>query len=147
MLEIRYDKSTKQLTGWWATRHGNHDVKLQNRPNEAIVTLDIPIPDEPLEAWLYDEPTSSLIPNPAYELPQPPRSTHVSVLEDVDQAKVRPARVRRTWEGNDYYYDCFASEVVKDQWLAGTLQVGDHVLVHFDDVDEQIIIAKVFKSW
>ncbi len=46
MLEIRYNKTTKELTGWWGDRHGNYEVKLKNRPDEAMVLLDIPIPDK-----------------------------------------------------------------------------------------------------
>ena len=71
MLEIRYNKNTKELTGWWGNRFGNHEVKLKNRPDEVIIELDIPIPDKPLRAWLYDETTQALIPNLAYV--EPPR--------------------------------------------------------------------------
>lgn len=76
-----------------------------------------------------------------------PHSTHLSVLEAVDTAKARPARIKRVWEGRDYFYDCFVTEIVKDQYVAGDIVVGDYVLVHFDDIGEQIVTAKVFKSW
>ncbi|GAI17015.1 unnamed protein product, partial [marine sediment metagenome] len=66
MLEVRYNKDTKEITGWWGTRHGNHEIKLKNRPDEAIAMLNIPIPDKPLAAWLYDEATQSLVDNPTY---------------------------------------------------------------------------------
>jgi len=79
--------------------------------------------------------------------PEPPHSTHISVLTAVDVSKARPAQVKRKWEGKDYYYDCFVTETVKDQYQAGNIQVGDYVLVHFDDIGEQIVTAKVFKSW
>lgn len=69
MLEIRYNKSTKVLTGWWGDRFGNHEVKLKNRPDEAMAMLAIPIPDKPLGAWLYDG--KSLVPNPSYIEPIP----------------------------------------------------------------------------
>lgn len=71
MLEIRYDTITKELTGWWASRFGNHEAKLRDRPDEAIVALDIGIPEKPLEAWLYDEAGESLQPNPDYIEPEP----------------------------------------------------------------------------
>ena len=71
MLEIRYNKTTKELTGWWGDRHGNHDVKLKNRPNGAMALLDIPTPDKPLDALLYDG--DKLIPNPGYIEPEPSR--------------------------------------------------------------------------
>ena len=78
---------------------------------------------------------------------EPPRSTHISVLEAIDALKARPARIRRVWEGESYYFDCFVTETVKDQYIAGDIQVGDYMLVHFDDIGEQIVIAKVYKSW
>lgn len=79
MLEIRYSTITKELTGWWGNRHGNHKIKLKNRPDEAIVMLDIPIPDKPLGAWLYDKATESLVPNPDYIEPTPPRDLAAEV--------------------------------------------------------------------
>jgi len=69
MLEIRYNKSTKEITGWWGSRHGNQDVKLKNRPDEVMIILDVAIPDKPSEAWLYDEATESLVSSPAFSEP------------------------------------------------------------------------------
>ncbi len=79
--------------------------------------------------------------------PEPPRSTHISVLEAVDPAKARPAKIKRVWEGRDYFYDCFVTQTVKDQFVAGDVAVGDYVIVHFDDIGEQIVTAKAYKSW
>ena len=81
MLEIRYNTQTKKVTGWWGNRHGNHRTKLKNRPWDAIVMLGIPIPDKPLEAWLYDGKT--LIPNPDYVEPEPPRD----LIAEIDNLK------------------------------------------------------------
>ncbi len=83
MLEIRYIRDTKELTGWWGDRHGNHDVKLKNRPDEAMAMLDIPIPDKSLDAWLFDG--KKLTPNPAYVEPEPPRD----LLAEIDELKAR----------------------------------------------------------
>lgn len=85
MLEIRYNKNTKTLTGWWGSRFGDHKVKLKNRPDEAIAELDIPIPSKALDAWLYDEVTQSLLPNPDYVEPEPPRD----LAAEIDQLKAR----------------------------------------------------------
>lgn len=79
--------------------------------------------------------------------PEPPRSTHLSILEAVNTGQLKPARIKRVWEGRDYFHDCFVTESVKDQFVAGDVKVGDYVLVHYDDMGEQIVIAKVFKSW
>ena len=79
MLEIRYNNNTKELTGWWGNRHGNHDVKLRKRPNEKIALLDIPISDKPLEAWLCDG--KKLMPNPDYVEAEPPRDLEAEIDE------------------------------------------------------------------
>lgn len=147
MLEVRYNTVTKEITGWWGDRFGNHEVKLKDRPNEAIVMLNIPVPAQSSEALLYDEVTQTLIPNPSYRFPEPPRSSHISVLAAVDAAKARPARIKRVWEGRNYFYDCFATQTVKDEFVAGKIAIGDYVIVHVDDMGEQIVTAKVWKSW
>ena len=71
MLEVRYNTDTKQLTAWCGDpdSFGNLD---RGRGEEAIVVLDIPIPDKPMEALLYDEATQTLIDNPDYVEPEPP---------------------------------------------------------------------------
>ncbi len=79
MVEIRYNKIAGELTGWWANRFGNHEVKLKNRPGEAIVMLNIPLPDRKLYDWLYDETTKSLIPNPNYIEPAKNRDAFAEI--------------------------------------------------------------------
>ena len=81
MLEIRYNKNTKELTGWWGSRFGNWDIKLKNRPDEAMAEFDIPIPDKPLGAWLCDG--MKLAPDPSYTEPLPPRD----YLAEIDKLK------------------------------------------------------------
>lgn len=81
MLEVRYNKTTKELTGWWSSRHGNHEVKLRNRPDERMAMLDIPVPDKDLEAWLYDKVNRKLMPNPNYIEPKPPRDLEAEIDE------------------------------------------------------------------
>jgi|GEM_PF-5716078 len=76
-----------------------------------------------------------------------PRSTHVSVLTAVNASAVRPATIKRVWEGNDYFFDCFVTQTVRDEYVEGKIELGDFVLVHFDDVGEQCVTSKVFKSW
>ena len=76
-----------------------------------------------------------------------PRSTHVSVLTAVNAPAVRPATIKRVWEGNDYFFDCFVTQTVRDEYVEGKIVIGDFVLVHFDDIGEQLVQAKVFKSW
>lgn len=92
MLEIRYNKTTKELTGLWGNRYGNHEVKLKNRPNEAMAMLDIPIPDKPLGDWLYDEGTKSLVPNPDYVEPEPSRD----LVAEIDDLKARIFEIEKS---------------------------------------------------
>lgn len=77
MLEIRYNKSTGEVTGWWGNRFGNHEIKLQNRPGEAIVKLTGKPPSQPLAAFLCDG--LKLRPNPAFIKP-------VTAKDDYSQA-------------------------------------------------------------
>ena len=80
-------------------------------------------------------------------IPEPPLSTHISTLQAVDPNKARPAKVKRTWQGIDYFYDCLVTQTVKDEFVAGKIKIGDYVLVHMDDIGEQVVTGKVFKSW
>ncbi len=67
----------------------------------------------------YDAFISSL---PKVE-PEAPSSTHISTIVAIDTANARPVRIKRVWEGRDYYFDCLVTESVKDQYLAGDLAV------------------------
>lgn len=73
MLKIRYIKATEQVTGWNGDPSQHKYLKVRIGRGEAVVILDIPIPNKPLNALLYDEATQSLVPNPAYVEPEPPR--------------------------------------------------------------------------
>lgn len=89
MIEIRYKKDTGILTGWWSDRFGNHKKKLKYHPNEAIVKLDIPIPNKPLKAWLYDG--ESLVDNPDYVELALPRNP----MAEIDELKARIQRLEK----------------------------------------------------
>jgi len=98
-----------------------------------------------------DEPHGTMTftdePEPAPLPIEPSLSTHIATLVAINATKARPAKIKRVWEGRDYFYDCFATQTVKDEFIAGKIAIGDYVLVHFDDIGEQIVTAKVFKSW
>ena len=79
MIEVRYNTITGAVTGWWGKRFGNEEVKLKNRPDEAIVMVDLDIPSKPSEAWLFDG--DKLIPNPDYVEPKPPRDLGAEIDE------------------------------------------------------------------
>ncbi|MBA7658257.1 hypothetical protein ES703_66206 [subsurface metagenome] len=86
---------------------------------------------------------------PAPPEPMPPLCTHWARIDSFHPGEVRPMRVKRTWNEKEYTVDCFVTQTIKDQYLAGDVAVGDFVLVHFleDDADRAVVIAKVFKTW
>lgn len=61
-MEIRYNKKTKEVTGWWLSRFNNHEIKLSNRPNEIIVNVNTNVPGKslPLNSWLFNKDTQSM---------------------------------------------------------------------------------------
>ena len=100
-------------------------------------------------AEVYEQGTGILIDTYEYDIPEtePPKSTHLSQLASIDPTKVRPAKVKRMWEEREYFYDCFVTETIKDMYAAGNIQIGDFVLVRFDDMGEQLVTEKIYKSW
>jgi len=145
MLKVRYTLQEPCLLTGWTDVEVEFD-QLQARVGESVVVLDIakPEPSDDYEWWCYDG--VNLIPS-GKPTPQPPMSTYISTIDAIDTAKARPVRIKRVWQGKDYFYDCLVTQSVKDQYVAGDISVGDYVLVHFDDTGEQVVTAKVFKSW
>lgn len=64
MLKIRYIMATGELTGWNGDLTQHQNLKVRAGQGEAVKVLDIPIPNKPLDALLYDG--QALIPNPSY---------------------------------------------------------------------------------
>lgn len=98
---------------------------------------------------VYEQGTGKLLYTTEVDLPEtePSKSTHIAQLVAIDAGKVRPAQVKRMWEERQYFYDCFVTETIKEMYVAGNLHVGDYVLVHYDDRDEQLVTEKIYKSW
>ena len=84
MLEIRYIKTNGKVTAWCAnkSRFGKLD---RGRSEETTTILDIPIPDKPLKAWLYNNGTQSLVANPDYIKPAPPKD----FAAEIDELRAR----------------------------------------------------------
>ena len=83
-----------------------------------------------------------------------PHSQHIGKLTAVNPALAKPATVTRKWHGMTFDIQCLASQSVVDMWSAGTLNVGDYVIVSFIDehpseteVNLAIVVDKVFNSW
>jgi hypothetical protein len=72
-----------------------------------------------------------------------------AILEAVNLTAIKPATVRRTWEGTDYVFDCYVTQHVKDEWQAGNIVIGDYVFVEYADQnpDTPGVLAKVMKTW
>jgi len=85
------------------------------------------------------------------ELPKsvPPVYGCWAILDSVNVTAVKPATVRRTWEGTDYVLDCYITQHVKDEWLAGNIAIGDYVLIEYldQDPDKAGVVAKIVKTW
>lgn len=79
----------------------------------------------------------------------PPLCTHWASIDSFNPDEVKPMRVGRIWEGKEYSVDCYVTETIKDQYLAGDIVAGDFVLVEFleDSADRAIVFAKVLKTW
>lgn len=144
MLELRYNNETKLVTGWRSDpeKFGNLE-----REGHTVVILDIPIPPLPGEAYLFNELSQSLVENPEYILPEPPKSTHYAKVTGFNPTALEPLSVVRTWQGQDYPCDCFVTQDIVDAYTAGNLAIGDYVLIHFDDSGKQIAMMKIFKTW
>jgi len=83
-----------------------------------------------------------------------PHSEHIAKLKAVNASQAKPAIVTRRFMGQNYDVNCLVTQSVKELYQAGSIQVGDYVLVSFieeipDTVEKHIAIItdKVFKSW
>lgn len=83
-----------------------------------------------------------------------PKSEHIAKLKAVDTALAKPATVTRKYQGQLYDVNCLVTESIKDMYVAGTLQIGDYVLVSFiDEIPETqeisvaVITDKIYESW
>jgi len=67
MLEIRYNQLTKEVTGWCGDKSQFGALKV--RADEDIVQIDIPLPPLTSSAYIFDEATQNLKPNPNHIVP------------------------------------------------------------------------------
>ncbi|MBI2849766.1 MAG: hypothetical protein HYX80_01830 [Chloroflexi bacterium] len=72
-----------------------------------------------------------------------------AILQAVNVGAVKPATVRRNWQGTDYTLDCYITQHVRDEWVAGRIAIGDYVLVEYldQDPDRAGVVAKIVKTW
>ena len=61
----------------------------------------------------------------------------------------RPLTVERTYRGTTYTIDCYVTTQIKDEYQAGTLTIGDYVIISFIDGDPEkaCAILKAHKTW
>ena len=81
-------------------------------------------------------------------IPEQLKSIYWGVLNSVGSG-VKPASVTRTYREHDYTIDCYITQDVRNDYIAGKIVIGDFVLVAFadDDLAFPIIISKVYKTW
>jgi len=90
---------------------------------------------------------------PPEPTPFPPKSGHPAILVSVTPGNARPARIKRIYQGYEFFYDCLASQSIVNEYIAGTIQIGDYLWVEFIDEAEEIgggegiVLAKCYKSW
>lgn len=82
MLEVRYNSKTKAVTGWCSDPEQFGNLK---RKGHTVVILDITIPSKSCSAYLYDKANDTLVNNPDYVEPAPPRD----LATELDSLKVR----------------------------------------------------------
>lgn len=83
MLEIRYNKTTKKVSGWCGDEA--QFGLLKDRAGEKKVIIDVPIPPKNCTAYLYDPIGKILIDNPDFVGPKPPRN----LAAEIDDLKAR----------------------------------------------------------
>lgn len=76
-----------------------------------------------------------------------PAETYWAQVSGFDAGSERPLQVTRNWMGHQITLWVYVTEVIKDAYVAGTLDVGDYALVVFVDGELPIATQKVFKSW
>jgi len=90
MLEVRYNINTSEVTGWCGdeAEFGN----LQARWGvEAVVVLDISVPDKPLDAYLFNTANKTLMENPSFIEPPPTRD----LFAEIDDLKAKVEKLEK----------------------------------------------------
>jgi len=61
----------------------------------------------------------------------------------------KPLTVERTYRNTTYTLNCYVTTQVKDEYQAGTLNVGDYVIISFIDgaPEKPCAILKAHKTW
>ena len=92
--------------------------------------------------------TGSAFTPPSIVPPEQTQSIHWAVLGSVGIG-TKPARVTRTYNNREYTFNCYVTQSMRDDYLAGKIAIGDYVLVAFadDDISKPIVIGKVYKTW
>lgn len=90
MLEVKYIQETGVITAWAGSPEhtGGH---YEPEAREAVAVLDIPAPEKPCSAYLFHFGTQSLIDNPDYVEPEPPRDP----LTEIDNLKARVEKLEK----------------------------------------------------
>lgn len=90
----------------------------------------------------------------SYDTADLPHSQHIAKLVDVNPDAKKPATVARKYLGSIYYENCLVSMPAKEAYQAGTLQVGDYVVITYideipDDNEINVCVLEygIWESW
>jgi len=106
----------------------------------------------------YDEETETIVEVPVtldelnlrgFEILDLPVSQHLARIKIIDVSRDKPITVERKFAGQNFDIPCVVTENIKDQFLAGDINIGDIVIVTYceETMDDAIVTNKVFKSW
>lgn len=83
-----------------------------------------------------------------------PKSQHIAKVAGINPDNAKPVTVTRKHNGVLYYYNCFVTQSVADQFTSGDVGVGDYVVISYiseypdgEERDITIVTDKVYKSW
>lgn len=141
------------INQWWKKRITNlvvndylvcpyQEIALKLEYN-AVIDDYMPVPQTMAELGLIELDAENL-----------PHSQHIAKLVDVNPAAKKPATVARKYLGNIYYESCLVSMPAKEAYQAGTLQIGDYVVIAYideipDDNEINVCVLEygIWESW
>ena len=128
----------------------NESIIAENRTRTEVAQVAYLTARAPYEAALSEKQAEldvfAEITNIPLVIPENPT---YAIIEEFNASAEKPLKVKRTLAGTEYHIWCYVSEEVKDAYVAGTLQIGDIVIVIFvdRDINKPLVQQKVYKSW
>jgi len=114
------------------------------QPPEGYYLVDAPNSGSPGNTW----DGAKFITSPPSP-PQMPTSDHYAIIISYTPNIEKPLKVKRIFSGYEFIFDCYISQNIKDEFLAGHINIGDIILVTFvdEDVNKALAVSKILKTW